>query len=311
MATRTPTTRTTPGEFAPSAASGASVSFFELAAAYFACRRNKRNSASALAFEQDLERNLLALHDELVSQAYRPGRSICFVVTHPKPREVWAAAFRDRVVHHLLYDRIAPRWHASFVADTCACIPGRGTLYGALRLEHQVRSATANWARPAWYLKCDIANFFVSIDKQVLQRRLASRFEPGEAWWQWLCDTVLLHDPRADVEVQSPAALLRLVPAHKSLFNAPADRGLPIGNLSSQFFANVLLDDLDQHVKHQLRAPHYVRYVDDMVLCTAARSGSTRRWPASLIAWASLACSSTRARPSCSPSIAASTSSAM
>jgi hypothetical protein len=227
------------------------------------CRRNKRNSASAQAFEAHLERNLCALHDELVAGAYAPGRSICFVVTHPKPREVWAADFRDRIVHHLLYNCIAPRFHARFTADSCACIPGRGTLYAARRLEHQVRSVTANWQHPAHYLKCDLANFFVSIKKPVLRAQLARHVT--EPWWMALADTVLLHDPRADVELRGSPALLALVPPHKSLFNAPADTGLPIGNLSSQFFANVLLNELDQHAKHRLRAPHYVRYVDDFI----------------------------------------------
>lgn len=241
--------------------------FERLVAAYMDCRRNKRNSASALAFEARRERELRLLHDELAAGAWQPGRSICFVVTRPKPREVWAADFRDRIVHHLLYNHVAARFHASFVADSCACIPGRGTLYAAQRLEHQVRSVTHNWQRPAWYLKCDLANFFVAIDKRVLREQLQRRIDAAaEAWWRELADSVLLHDPRTNVDVRCTPAQLRLVPPHKSLFNAPAHLGLPIGNLSSQFFANVYLDALDQHVKHRLRAPHYVRYVDDFVL---------------------------------------------
>lgn len=265
MATRTPTTRTTRAAPAPSADSSRGNPTLEaLIAAYVDCRRHKRNSRSALAFEQHAERHLLKLHDQLVGGTYRPGRSICFVVTHPKPREVWAADFRDRVVHHLLYNHIAPRFHARFVADSCACIPGRGTLYAARRLEHQVRSVTQNWRRPAHYLKCDLANFFVAIDKPTLMAQLLAHID--EPWWRWLTELVLMHDPRADVEIRGEAARLKLVPPHKSLFNAPADTGLPIGNLSSQFFANVHLDALDQRVKHRLRAPHYVRYVDDFVL---------------------------------------------
>lgn len=233
-------------------------------AAYFDCRRTKRNSHSAIAFEQDLERNLVQLYEELQACAYRPGRSICFVITRPKPREVWAADFRDRIVHHLLYNRIAPRFYASFIADTCACIPGRGTLYAVRRLEAKVRSITQNWSRPAWYLKCDIANFFVSIDKRILRDRLARRVtEPG---WRWLTDTILFHDPRENAIVQSSPRRMACIPAHKSLFNQPAHRGLPIGNLSSQFFANVYLDALDQFAKHHMRACHYIRYVDDFVL---------------------------------------------
>jgi RNA-directed DNA polymerase len=260
-ATRTTTTRAMRAEPSPSADSSL---FEQLARAYLDCRRTKRNSASALAFEAHLERNLCDLHDELASGAWAPGRSVCFVVTRPRPREVWAAQFRDRIVHHLLYNHIAPRFHAAFVADSCACIPGRGTLYGARRLEHQVRSVTHNWSRPAFYLKGDLANFFVSIDKHVVLAQLQRRVT--EPWWMALAATILLHDPRADVEVRGRRCELALVPPYKSLFNAPADHGLPIGNLSSQFFANVLLDELDQFVKHRLRAPHYVRYVDDFVL---------------------------------------------
>ena len=232
--------------------------------AWLDCRRTKRNSASALAFEQHAERNLGQLFDELQAGTYRPGRSICFVVTRPKPREVWAAAFPDRIVHHLLYNRIAPRFHASFVAGSSACIPGRGTLYAATRLAHDVRSVTQNWSRPASYLKCDLANFFVAIDKHVLFEQLCRRVH--EPWWRDLTRLVLFHDPRVDVDVRSPPALLARVAPHKSLFNAPADTGLPIGNLSSQFFANVFLDDLDQFAKHRLQARRYVRYVDDFVL---------------------------------------------
>ena len=260
-ATRTTTTRATKARLSPSADPHL---FHQLVQAYLDCRRTKRNSASALAFEAQAEHNLLQLHDELAAGTYQPGQSICFVITHPRPREVWAAQFRDRIVHHLLYNKIAPRFHARFTADSCACIPGRGTLYAANRLEHQVRSITRNWSQPAHYLKCDLANFFVSIDKAVLLDQLQRKVH--EAWWMELATLVLMHDPRSNVRVHGSRDELALVPPHKSLFNAPDGHGLPIGNLSSQFFANVLLDDLDQFAKHKLRAPHYVRYVDDFVL---------------------------------------------
>jgi len=244
--------------------------FALLVQAYLDCRRTKRNSASALAFETQAEHNLYELHQELSAGTYRPGRSICFVITRPKPREVWAADFRDRIVHHLLYNHVAPRFIARFTADSCACIPGRGTLYAARRLEGQIRSITQNWSKPASYLKCDLANFFVSIKKAVLLEQLRRRL--SEPWWMGLAETILMHDPRGDVDVRGSLHDLALVPAHKSLFNAPDGHGLPIGNLSSQFFANVLLDDLDQFAKHELRAPHYIRYVDDFVLLHEDRS---------------------------------------
>ncbi len=232
--------------------------------AYFDCRRHKRNTISALAFEENLEPNLIDLFDELYAGAWHPGRSICFVVQWPKVREVWAATFRDRIVHHLVYNRIRARFENSFIADSCACIKGRGTLYAARRLEAHVRSITQNWSRPAAYLKMDVANFFVSIHKPTLRELLLAKID--EPFWADLTERVLMHDPRQDFELRGDRALMAQVPAHKRLLEQPIDRGLPIGNLSSQFFANVYLDVLDQHAKHQLRAQRYVRYVDDFVL---------------------------------------------
>lgn len=265
------TTRTTSTGFVPSAdssappyASGAPFSFEQLVQAWLDCRRNKRQSESAQAFEAHAEANLCALRDELLDGTYKPGQSTCFVVTRPKVREVWAASFRDRIVHHLLYNHISPRFYASFVHTSCACIPGRGTLYAAQQLEHSVRSITQNWSLNAFYLKMDLSNFFVAIDKATLRAQLAKKVH--EPWWMALADTILMHDPRTNVQVRSSPELMAQVPNHKSLFNAPDGRGLPIGNLSSQFFANVHLDALDQFCKHQVKAKHYARYVDDFVL---------------------------------------------
>jgi hypothetical protein len=264
-ATRTTGTRTTRTWRARSAGrTGEGLSLAALLEAWLDCRRHKRNTASAREFEARQEEELAGLHADLASGAYRPGPSTCFVITRPKPREVWAAGFRDRVVHHALYNRIGPRFEASFIADTCACIKGRGTLYGARRLEAKVRAITANWTRRAYYLKLDVANFFVSIDKRILLPLLERRVH--EPFWMDLAELIVAHDPRENVIVRGRADELARIPPAKSLFRQDAHHGLPIGNLSSQFFANVYLDPLDQHVKHQLRAPHYVRYVDDFIL---------------------------------------------
>jgi hypothetical protein len=235
-----------------------------LVEAYFECRRHKRNTTSAKAFEANLERNLYELYIDLTERTYAPGQSICFVVTRPKVREIWAATFRDRVVHHLLYRRVAPRFHASFIADSCACIPGRGTVYAVKRLEAKIRSASENWSQPCHYLKLDLANFFVSIDKQIVWELLAKKIT--EPYFRWLAQVILFHDPRPDAVIHSPPEMMALVPKHKRLSSQPAHLGLPIGNLSSQFFANVLLNALDQHIKHVIGAKHYARYVDDFIL---------------------------------------------
>jgi hypothetical protein len=250
-------------QFTPSARHHADFTFAELVAAYFDCRRTKRNTASALAFEVNLERNLGTLDDELRAGTYAPGRSICFVITRPKSREVWAADFRDRIVHHLLYNRVAARFHAMFIADSCACIPGRGTLYAAQRLESKIRSATENWTKPVHYLKCDLANFFVTINKPILFGLLARHIP--EPWWLDLAGRVLFHDVRENFQFRGNPKLLEKVPPHKRLINQSAENGLPIGNLSSQFLANVYLNELDQRAKHVLRSRHYIRYVDDFL----------------------------------------------
>lgn len=239
------------------------VTVSEIFQAYFDCRKSKRNTMNALAFEQCLERNLMDLYYELHDGSYQPGRSICFVVEYPKIREVWAADFRDRVVHHLLYNRISQRFYSSFIHDSYACIPGKGVLMAVARLEKMMRSASHNYSRQAFFMKADIQNFFVSINKGILESLLAKRVH--EPWWLDLTKKILHHDPTKNAEVRSPVQLMRKVPAHKSLFNSMG-HGLPIGNLSSQFFANVYLDPVDQYAKHQLKAKRYIRYVDDIVV---------------------------------------------
>jgi len=232
--------------------------------AYFDCRRTKRNSINQLRFEADLESNLVALYRDLASGNYKIGRSIAFIVTYPKVREVWAADFRDRVVHHVIYNAIAGRFYSRFIRDSYACIPGRGTHDGLRRVSGFARSITRNWTRPAFFLKADVANFFNAIDRGILIGLIESHVQ--EPWLRSLIRQVALHDPRPGAAMRSPPALFARVPRHKSLLHAPAGKGLPIGNLTSQFFANVYLNEMDQHVKHCLKARHYGRYVDDMVL---------------------------------------------
>jgi RNA-directed DNA polymerase len=268
MVTRTTMTRTTSAVSAQSADLSAAChtpfSLSDLLQAYYDCRKHKRNTNTALAFEINLERNIVQLRDDLLNGSYAPGQSICFVVTRPKAREVWAADFRDRIVHHLLYNHISERFQKSFIADSCACIPGRGTLYAGKRLESKIRSITQDWSVPAFYLKCDLANFFVSIDKNALLAQLKEKIH--EPWWLKLATQVLMHDPRTNYVLHSSPSLVRLVPPHKQLTNQAVHLGLPIGNLSSQFFANIYLNGLDQFAKHTLKVPHYIRYVDDFIL---------------------------------------------
>jgi len=236
----------------------------DLFRAYFECRKNKRNSSSALEFEFDLENNLMQLYHDLKNGTYEIGQSICFVVTKPKPREVWAASFRDRIVHHLVYNVIKDRFYSRFIYDTYSCIPEKGTLASAKRVQHFSRSVTQNYTKNAYYLKADLSNFFVSIDKNILFEQLKKHVQ--EEWILKLLKQILFHDPKSNVLVKSSKNKMELIPKYKSLWHAPSEIGLPIGNLTSQFFSNVYLNALDQYVKHNLKCKYYCRYVDDFVI---------------------------------------------
>lgn len=235
----------------------------DLFQAYYDCRKTKRNTWNARIFEERLEKNLMDLYYDLKEGSYKIGRSICFLVEKPKIREIWAANFRDRIVHHLLYGKIRDRFHNSFIYDSYACIPTKGTHRAVDRAEQLCRSLTRDYVDKAYYLKLDIANYFVSIRKDILSTLIAKKVPEKD--WMGLADQILSHDPTENVYIKSDPKLLELIPPHKSLFAAKG-HGLPIGNLSSQFFANIYLNELDQFAKHRLKITHMVRYVDDIVI---------------------------------------------
>lgn len=240
------------------------LTFEEVVDAYFDCRKLKRNTIHAMAFEYELERNLFDLYEELISGKYKIGRSIAFVVEQPKIREIWAGTFRDRIVHHVIYNRLTPRFYPRFIRNSFACIPERGVLDGSDSLWAGMRSITRNWQKPSYYLQGDVRNFFVSIDKRILFSLVEPRIV--EPCLMDLTRQVVFHDPRENCIMKSKPSAFARVPKHKSLLNNDPNKGLPIGNLTSQFFANVYLNELDQFVKHTLRAKYYYRYVDDWVI---------------------------------------------
>ncbi len=236
---------------------------------YIACRRNKRNTANALRFEARQELNLLALRDALADRSYEPTRSVCFFVRRPKLREVFAADFRDRVVHHVLVGHLEKIWEPVFIHDSYACRKGKGVHVAVERLQQFMREATANGTRPAFTLQLDIRNYFMSIDKQRLFDMVAARLRPAnpvDAEALWLTHKLVFHDCTVAALLKGDPALIDRLPPHKTLFRAPPGKGLPIGNLNSQFFANVYLNALDQFVKHELKCRWYLRYCDDFVL---------------------------------------------
>ncbi len=245
------------------------LSYQNLYQQYIACRKRKRNTFNALQFELHQELNLLELLDALQSHCYQPARSVCFIATKPKLREIFAADFRDRIVHHLLVDTLEEYWERVFIYDSYACRKNKGIHAAVTRLQTFMRRVTCNGQRPAWYLQMDIENFFMSIDKTILLNILTPHIQHPDVLW--LTKLLVHHDCTEDYLYKGRPGLLEQVPPHKSLRHIPTGKGLPIGNLNSQFFANVYLNKLDQFVKHALKCQYFLRYCDDFVLLSESR----------------------------------------
>lgn len=290
---------TTPfGWCAADSGTGGPVSFRDLYAAYVACRRGKRQARNTLAYETRLLDRLIETRDALNAGVWRPSRTVAFVVDQPKPREIHAADFGDRVVHHWLVPRLEAWFEPGFIHDSYSNRQDKGTHAAVARLQDFLQKSTRSGKVRAFILQLDIANFFNSIDRPILlnilrrkaeqvwaaQKRRRAAESPAQLaeshatinFCLRLARVLLEHDARDAVE-KGPAASFARVPPHKRLKNAPTGKGLPIGNLTSQFLANVYLDRLDQFVKHTLKCRFYLRYVDDFILVDTQ--------PAQLIAW--------------------------
>ncbi|MCC6298350.1 MAG: RNA-dependent DNA polymerase [Anaerolineales bacterium] len=226
--------------------------FENLYLAYRKARRGKRGRAQPAMFERVQDDELLNLQEELQTFAYKPGAYHSFFIHDPKKRLISAAPFRDRVVHHALCRVIEPIWERKFIFDSYANRVGKGTHLALDRAQAYARQF-------AYVLQCDVKQFFPSIDHEILRNEFARRIRDDGALW--LCDQIL----------QSGAGVLS-EEYDMTYFNgdnllaANRPRGLPIGNLTSQFWANVYLNEFDHFVKRELRCPAYVRYVDDFLL---------------------------------------------
>jgi RNA-directed DNA polymerase len=249
--------------------------------AYYDARAHKRNTLNQLHFEMNLEENLVELYREILEGRYRVGRSVCFIVDKPVKREIFAADFRDRVVHHLLYNYLSPLFERTFIDDSYSCRKGYGTLKGIERLEHHIRSCTENFTKPAYVLKLDIQGYFMSMNRQLLYDRMerfllrqvsgldataSTRNGYNLERVLYLTREVVFNDPTCGCLVRGNRSDWNGLPPSKSLFHSASGCGLPIGNLTSQLFSNIYLNELDRFVKRTLGVKHYGRYVDDFFL---------------------------------------------
>ena len=258
-----------PALFAPEEMGG--VSLEEVIEAYYDCRRNKRNTVNQLRFEMDYERECIDLWQEINEHRYEPRRSIAFVVEKPVKREIFAADFRDRVVHHLIVHRIMPLLEAKFHPESYSTQKGKGTLYGIQRIEAQLKACSEGYTRDCYIMKIDISGFFMSLSKQTLyeciRRFLTPRYPARDLpMLLYLLRKTIFNRPEKNCVLKMPRSRWKGLPRNKSLFGTDGTHGIPIGNLTSQLLALLYLDDLDWLVTGEWCVPHYGRYVDDMVL---------------------------------------------
>lgn len=241
-----------------------------LLAAWKQARRGKRYTRAAATFERALDSELAALADALSSETYQPGGYRHFTIHEPKRRKISAAPFRDRVVHHALCNVLIPFYERRFIADSYANRVGKGT--------HTALDGCTQFMRRFRYvLPCDIVQFFPAVDHAILKMTLARTITDPKILR--LCGLII--DSGAGVLADQYD--VRYFPGD-DLFAADRPRGLPIGNLTSQFWANVYLDPLDQFVKHTLRCKGYLRYVDDFLLF-ADDKATLHRWKREIIAF--------------------------
>ena len=205
--------------------------------AYIKARRLKRYKADVLTFSSRLEENLIDIHNHLVWKTYQPGRYHYFMIYEPKERLIAALPFRDRVVHHALCNIIEPIFERSFIHDSYACRVGKGSVAGVNRTTRFLRAARQKWGR-VYCLKLDVKKFFPNIDHYCLKRIVRKFIACPDTLW--LIDLII------DSE--------------------ETDRGIPIGSLTSQLFANLYLNELDHLIKDRWRVKFYIRYMDDCIV---------------------------------------------
>jgi retron-type reverse transcriptase len=225
-------------------------SFDNLLFAFQKARKGKSNKPYVINFEKNLEKNLRVLQEDLINKTYNPSNLSKFVIRDPKTRIIHASIFRDRVVHHAIVNILNPIYEKIFIYDSFASRKNKGSHKAVERFESFVRKVSSNGqltknsfnnnSIQGYALKADFRKYFDSVNHQVLIRVLRKKINDEDILW--LVEVIL------------------------SNFKTAQDTGMPLGNYTSQFFANIYLNELDYYMKHVLNAKHYIRYVDDFVI---------------------------------------------
>ncbi len=263
--------------------------YIDLMIAYMTARQHKGTKQYVADFDKHLKSNLLSLRDELLNRTYTARPSTCFIVFHPKQREIFAADFRDRVVHHLIFNYVHEMLERTFIHDTYSCIKHRGTHFGIDRLQHHIRACSENGKKEVFIMKMDISGYFMHIDRQRLYMitresilQMADHFTDASKKVRWrekididfvlyLIHEVIMLDPTEHCHINGSRKDWSGLPDSKSLFKSGKGKGLPIGNLTSQLFSNVYLNSFDQYMKRIVGCKHYGRYVDDFYVVSESK----------------------------------------
>ncbi len=236
----------------------------------------KRKACDTQAFETDLMDNLVNLRDDLWNLEYKPSRSTAHIIDNPVKREIFAAPYRDRVVHRLVVDSIIDWWEPRLIYDSYSCRVGKGTSFGIERLRHHIMSASQGGRKKVFVIKMDISGYFMHIKHDILYERviwgLDQQFKDvgyDDRKYKILKHAIyemIMDDPIDGVRINSSYEDWRDLPEDKSLFCQVPNQGMVIGNFTSQTFSNIYLDALDRFVKFDLGYRHYGKYVDDFYI---------------------------------------------
>ena len=218
-----------------------------LVQAWKEARKGKTKKDYVKDFEKNLGVNLRTLHYELKNQIYKPKPLKTFILRDPKTRKISKSDFRDRIVHHALVRIIEPIFDKTFIYDCCANRIGKGSLFALKRFDRFKRKVTNNLRTEAFCLKADIKHYFQEVHHEILIKIIRRKIKDEKVIW-----------------------LIKMI-LENNVHDNSQSRGMPLGNLTSQFFANVYLHELDRFVKHGLRVKFYIRYVDDFVLLNSSK----------------------------------------
>ena len=219
-------------------------------------RKRKAKRQDVISFERDLIKNLYSLHCELKDNIYQPRPLETFILRDPKTRKISKSDFRDRIVHHALLNIIGNIFEKQFIFDSCAGRKGKGTLFALKRFQYFIRKVSKNYKNinnrfyahnniTGYCLKADIKHYFDEIDHNILLEIIKRKIKDIDV-------LALIEKIVANFRMQRERDITK--------------KGMPLGNLTSQFFANVYLNELDYFIKHELKVKYYIRYVDDFVL---------------------------------------------